>query len=534
MLVTASEIFDFLDNHQAAIIDRYEITSACFAVLRRSVRKLVLLLTDSDDSSLELWEALRALLSEWLTVPVPFSEMRGALVAILGSADAVTVRWGRDVGGIYSQALAASADFPEGDTPMRECLRDLIVGLKGERRDFRIFCHSRAQRHFDSILAGAGLPPLGPDAFLRSVREYRSVRPFETLIKAGPLRAGGWGSAPDALLTAPRFEHLVQVVWWGCGDEPGFGYDPVSPSATEANDGGRRETADSRSVAVRWTTRQSRFGDELPSDATDLDELQAFREMEQDRGLRPATLLQLDSGFGILYPPHSQVLSFDPDPSETNPVQYRVPGHTLARGMYLVRPIVNELDLGGVHAEYDSYSRTWKEQLAHAVNADELSLTLQLTRGGLDLEDLHAAIRNWRKPPSTVIHAPRQRKHFVILMGALGLAGDEEGKGGLKAVPFWQRAWNEIRRSRGQAIQAGVQEHEIVDEQLQTIVRQLMPDIRLRSKAARSFSITIPSGGDLRGSFEFSVVLETESGFRAPESQLRTILPTDAIEQWRA
>jgi len=54
------------------------------------------------------------------------------------------------------------------------------------------------------------------------------VKPFEVLIKMGPLRSKGWGSAPDAIVSAPRFGTLVQIVWAGCADEDDFGYDPVA------------------------------------------------------------------------------------------------------------------------------------------------------------------------------------------------------------------------------------------------------------------------------------------------------------------
>ena len=119
----------------------------------------------------------------------------------------------------------------------------------------------------------------------------------------------------------------------------------------------------------------------------------------------------------------------------------------------------------------------------------------------------------------------------MILMRALGLDQDTDRTG--KSVPFWRHAWNEIRRSRGQAIQAGVQEHEIVDEQLQMILKRLMPEIRSKSVDNESFSISIPDAGDIQGRFDFSRVLEVETGFRVPESALRMILPLETIEQWR-
>jgi len=54
----------------------------------------------------------------------------------------------------------------------------------------------------------------------------------------GPLRSKGWGSAPDAILSAPRFARLIQIVWSGCGDEEDFGYDPVAVQGSTARRAG--------------------------------------------------------------------------------------------------------------------------------------------------------------------------------------------------------------------------------------------------------------------------------------------------------
>src|SRR5262249_44015943 len=103
----------------------------------------------------------------------------------------------------------------------------------------KVFCHSRARAHFESLTNGSTASLLGPVTFLHSVRDYRLVDPFDILLKVGPLRSRGWGSCPDSLITAPRFRKFIQIVWSGCGDEEGFGYDPVVSAHTIGSQGHR-------------------------------------------------------------------------------------------------------------------------------------------------------------------------------------------------------------------------------------------------------------------------------------------------------
>lgn len=182
--------------------------------------------SESDDGdSQEVAERLRILLSEWLTVPIPFNSELLESVSALGDAKAVETRWGREIRAAYDLACAAASAIQHMENPVRIELRDTIQLLRILGRSWRIYCHRRARVHFESIFAAE---PLAADAFLHSVRDYREAEPFDVLIKVGPLRSRGWGSAPDALLSAPRFATLIQIVWTGCADEDDFGYDPVA------------------------------------------------------------------------------------------------------------------------------------------------------------------------------------------------------------------------------------------------------------------------------------------------------------------
>src|SRR5262249_37899819 len=148
-----SDIFDFLEKHRTLFIERYEVASADFSRLRRSLRSIILRLQDDDgNEARDISDRLRMLLAEWLTVPVEFD---GALIEslqALGIAGSMAARWGRDVQAWYDDALAAAHGVVLTENPVREQLRMLIRRARERREEFRIYCHRRAASQFESAL----------------------------------------------------------------------------------------------------------------------------------------------------------------------------------------------------------------------------------------------------------------------------------------------------------------------------------------------------------------------------------------------
>ena len=317
-----------------------------------------------------------------------------------------------------------------------------------------------------------------------------------------------------------------------------FGYDPISPpsDSSEADKDSLILAPAAGQGPVKWKVQVTHSGEDpgaFPRYVAEEDELRVFRNMNQSRGKRPASLVQVEGAHGILYPPNSYVLSFDPELTAQEPITIRIPGDTLVEGMFLIMPVVNEVDLGGVQAEHGHYSKIWREKLEQEFRIDAAGLISRLRSAGLNLMYMSNAIRHWCKPPSTVIHAPQQIKHFRILLRVLGLDVDSDTNARPRSAPWWQLAWNEVRRSRGEAIQAGVQEHEIVEEQLLIILRKLLPQIRENASGKAGFSLEIPPGIELQGSLMFFKVCSIERGFNAPEAELKVIRELTAIDQWR-
>jgi len=538
--VTASELFQYLESHQNIEIDRREILSFSFGTIRRNIRRIVVSLYDSDDEeALRLARELRAMLSEWLTVPAPFDKViEESLVSTMGPPEAVQARWGKDILECYELCRNAAQKIQSEESPVRAQLRIVLMDIRARRQRFKIYCHRRSIDHFQTILAEEHQELLPAEIFLNTLKGYRETGPLDVLIKMGPLRVRGWGSVPDALVSSPRFSKLIQVVWAGCNDDADFGYDPAANAGMAGSDDAADVGMPKQNIYSQMNikTAVTRYGNDPGAfnlTDNDLDDLRIFSTLEQTAEYRPATLVHVEDLHGIFYPPHSRVISFDCDPASQSPVMLRMPGDSLIEGMYVIVPVVDDVDLGGIHARHGHFSEVWKGRLKEHYSAAPDKLIARLRAAGLNLVNLSAAIKHWCSPPSTVIHAPQQVKHFEILINVLEVNHDVEVGTAHHMQPFWQIAWNEVRRSRGEAIQAGFQEQEIVEEQLLHVLSQLVPELRERASRSAGFNLAIPPQHGIRGTFNFLRIEEIETGFRVPNAYLRIIHDIRTVDQWR-
>jgi hypothetical protein len=267
----------------------------------------------------------------------------------------------------------------------------------------------------------------------------------------------------------------------------------------------------------------------------DFDELKIFHQISRGASLRRAVLLDVGDDHGVLLPPNAQVPSFNPDADgDELPFGFRVPGETLASGMFLIRAQLGELDLGGAQAADGYYSRVWKQKLKEALRANASDLTRRLHAAGLHLQHLTDRARRWCKAPTTVIHAPQQKKHFEILIGVLGVDHDPSSSASVRRRPWWQYAWSEIAHSRGEAIVEGTQKQEIKYDELFGLLKEVLPELTAEAPAGHSFRYALPDGRALRGVVHFYPVRSIEDGFLVPDYALKEITELDSVEQWRA
>lgn len=516
--------------------------------LRRATYGLIVGLRDDDSGDTDLSDRLRQSLSEWLTVPVFFAKMHAPVLDELRDPDLVGKRWGEEVRRYFEDARESLARLRETDSPLRAQLAQLIREAAVRDANWRIYCHRGAVEHFVSCANAVGVE-LDTVRFIHSLRQYRDAAPFEVLIKVGPLRARGWGSFISAGLNAPRYQELAQVVWSGMCDEAGIGDDPITSLFRLAVTG--NHFADS--VGKELTGEQSALGGSCtrkvvmhldgteggaspaPSEEPTLDELAMFSNMGRVNEPRSAILLHFGGGLGVLYPPNADVLLL----SAGEPTANSVKRITLAeagelRNRFLICPHVGDVNLGLQSIEHGWYSSHWKAELERQYQHHAEGLERKLRAAGMTLRNLRGCVEHWIHPASSVIHAPQQRKHFQILIEVLEMEARTPRPGSTRSTAqWWESAWQEIAASRGLAIQFGMQENEIVDEEIEGEVLAILPELRERAQAGEIFRITIPQGHSLEGSISFYPICDVETGFSVPESALKTLMPISGAEQWR-
>jgi hypothetical protein len=104
-----------------------------------------------------------------------------------------------------------------------------------------------------------------------------------------------------------------------------------------------------------------------------------------------------------------------------------------------------------------------------------------------------------------------------------------------RTVGSWSSiAWDEVRRSRGLAIQFGMQEQEIIGEEVEDFVLSMLTELELQLNSGEPFREAIPSGNSLDGSISFFPILSVETNFLVPDTLLGSLLGMSEVEEWRA
>lgn len=493
---------------------------------------IILLREEGDEEGGQLSDRLRALLSRWLTTPIEFDHNLIESLESIGAGAGFETRWGAQIGTAYKAACGAARELAGTPNPLREKLEELVDGLVRGGEDYRIYCHRSAVIDFQ-FYHGASVGTLPDDGiFLHTPREYRESDIFNVLVKVGPLRSRGWGAVPDAVLTAPRFNKLVQIAWTGCQDEPDFGYDPINVSAE--TEGASVSNPPGGTRGMSWRTIINQTGDYLS--ATDInsdeDDFRILSELGRSEERRRCVLVHFGEQQGVLYSPRADVLSFDPTTDADRSIDFRSSVDGLAEGMFVIEEHFHEPGAGGAHAEEGKYSRIWKQRLLDKLLLDD-GFVSKLRKEGIGLIHLQQSLWHWSKPATSVVHAPQRRNHFEILIRNLDIDYAKYGSGSSNRTPWWIAAWHEVTKTRGEAIQTGMQEHRIADERLLEFLNARLPEINSEATSSDTFYLAIPSHDDLPGMIVFHKIVAIEEGFLAPDCNLRTICDLEEIEQWR-
>src|SRR5664280_2399800 len=140
MAATASQIFEFLAGDREFSMERNEIGSPGFTILRRGLRSVIVRLREEDMGyeTNETANQLRSALMEWLTVPVPFDGKLIETIKCLGDPALVEKRWGREVREGYDMACRGAQDLQLVENPVRTRIREVIRDLRAQGRTFKI------------------------------------------------------------------------------------------------------------------------------------------------------------------------------------------------------------------------------------------------------------------------------------------------------------------------------------------------------------------------------------------------------------
>jgi len=537
MGIPATHIFNFFKKQEFQKFERHYIYSENFNVLRRSIREMITIFRASDEQQiLEITDNLRVFISIYLSSPVNFDQNTSEeLEVILGDVSSSGNYLGQDISNLYKISLDSAKELQMDENPMRSEFGKIVEGIISRGRKFKIFCTKREREQFDSLKINYGETKLKDENFIHTLPQYRDSGLFDDLIKIGPFRSRGWSSAPDAILTAPSFERLVQLLWNGCDDENGFGYDPVtffqnSDEIQKINhsDGGIEFIG-----PIKWE-KSTHAPAEMPKIYQDEDLLKNEFEFYQEKNNRfehvSAFLIQLVDKRGVFIKKNSTCFVYN---SSDNEIIHKVLEESNPEGLFLIVPSLDPIDFGALKAKSDIYSKKWKEKLNLESQKDMKSLVKLLKNAGVDLINLEQAITKlWIKPTERVIHAPHSMRHFKILLDIIGFGEDMvETRFGIK--PFFELATLEIRRSRGDAIQTGLQKHEIIDEELFNILSDSVTEISELGAERTKFRFQLDPDKGLTGSLNFLKIISIESGFTVPDSKINQTMNIDFCDQWR-
>jgi hypothetical protein len=431
---TATAILASLDKPRSRALEKIIVNDSVYTAFRKAARTALESLNQLDDQAAgDMAAELRVTLLESLTSPVDFDDQfLSRLAGAYGSIPLLSARWGGQIAARCKATLDRARELVGRESPVRTVISERLAELESTGASYKIFCHRRARQYYLSLREG-----LSHEHFLHTSADYASCEIFDILVKMGPFRRYGWSSAPQAIVNAPRFSLLLQIVWSQSSDEETFGIDPVLAAI--------RQTPTSSSPWSCWGWEQSRrvIG-EAGRDETHKDDngrldvasdefSEKYSPLRCDQVVRRCVMLQIGADQGILNG-RKDILTFDPSASEAKAGGFQRAGLSLGKGMFLVLPKITRFDLGSINFSRSRYSAAWKKRLSDELQRDANGLVSRLREAGLDLKHLAGALRSWCRPPDNVIHGPQTREHFRILLKALDL-------GPVDRLPQDERKW---------------------------------------------------------------------------------------------
>lgn len=538
MKASSLELFARTTDIGPKLLQRVEVSQSAALNYVTAISRLILQLRqDISDSGMirELWMARdRVLLS--------LNEYdEGSIVgplARLGTTASVAAQWGDNTAHQFRQAVDAGVRLIEGPNYLRSQVRELLEGSLAENHaDVRMFCH-RADRPDEGFLESVGSCTSSFD-LLHTLPEYARSEPFDVLLKVGPLRAMGRGKLPDAVLIAPKFAHLIQVVLAGVSDETDYPYEPIDRNRSRWSEIAGPPEGRSRMVlssGLEWVRETIRIGDS-DMGAIDIDDRQLFASQpyndSPDTELCDAVLLALGDDLAVLLPQQADEMVWSPDLVDGQAVAMRSLSGQVHPGMWWVRREVSAPELSLLKARDGQRSKRWKLVLAAILGNRPVPLEQTLRRHGISVQDLQTRMREWCKSAGTVIAAPQSRSDFAILMNVLEPWVDDPQGVGVPSRRWVSEAWSEVARSRSAATTTGMVEHDLVDQELLVLLNATLTRSDAGMSKAPPIRVNMEAGGLLEGYVDLYPIQAVERGYACLRSRVRQIITLEEAAQWQ-
>lgn len=362
---------------------------------------------------------------------------------------------------------------------------------------------------------------LNRDDFICNISDYRSSQPLEILFSFGPLRSKGFSKFHEQIFLAPIYKKLVRFVWCGLKDEQEFGSDPVLSSYNFVLN---------MPLEVFEVSDDLNNEEELTLIDDDIGLLDLIVEPIFDDSTQ-CILIELSKNQGVLIRPKTNVLVYNPYNTESK--IYYLNANSIEDGLFLITHTV-EADLGGVSFDISNapLARIWKAALKELFNRSPEACLQKLHNAGIILKDPYRAIESWISFYGSVVTAPLKKIHFrLLLTKVLNDIKISEVVIGRRTIQGWERAWNEVEKSRGNAQKHGKLEHEIIDEQLIGELYKYIDDEILKNK--ETFFFEISSGDGLKGTVTLEKINSVSFGYSAPTEKLNLHMHLALLEQYK-
>lgn len=458
-----SPIFQLWEDGHAFTREQVLVDCPAYDDFRRSLNRLAKVLIDTEDdrAEREIFTLLR-LRHETECTPVFFDQsLLDRIAAIGGGSDSLRMQWGMDVSRLHASLARSGEQLVQYGNAIHQTLESKIGRLEGQSM---IWCHRTHAESFRATV-GAEVP------FIHSPSVYRTCPPFRNLVLLGGLRNTGFGRVPESLVIAPRFRHLVQVMWGTDEDDPDFGM-----SATFLNfDPGDFWRINKTSVECGHEDCGTRkpLVDADP-DAEIVSEW-AEKHATHRRTVSNATLLTLGAGTGAVFRSGTHVMVFDV-------VAHDVVGkdaREVEEGDILLS-YEGEIDFGEVAESDHPLVRKWRNDMREAWEADKAAFLSRLRQNGIKLKGLPSCVSGWMNNRRPQLQDTLERVCFSM--------GWDKKRA--------RQLWRLFSKQHGKAVQEGTIESELEREEVEN---------RVRTSGIVDKLATLPAGSQGTCSFDLPI-----------------------------